>query len=454
MLADREVRWALAAIVISCLTASAFAQPTQPDTPPPPSPLTVPVPQSGAQADPEPEPMWGSIEPGEGFLVGRTKYGELSISAYALIRYLNQLPAPQIYFDHLGREHNVDPRHDIWAHRVMVHLKGWLWSEKLRYQITHWTVNTTDQDALFAVLGYQFHRVFNLYGGLNGLPGSRTLLGSHPFWLGNDRVMADEYFRPYFTHGVWASGQVLLPGLWYQAMVGDNLSALGINATQITRSFAYSATVWWMPTTHEFGPNGSFDDYEWHEEVATRFGVAATTSRENRFADLVSSVPENTTIRLADATSLFDPAGSLAIGVPIEEARYTMFSADAGMKYKGIFVGAAYFLRRLDELVAAGPLPVANVVDQGFYVQAALYPVKQKLELYGATSWVFGDKDAGFKTQHEYLGGANWFFGTTRNLRVNAQLIWVNRSPVSSNFGYYVGGQKGTTATLAASVLF
>jgi hypothetical protein len=452
LLADREVRW-LSPVFVLASVASAVAQPAQP-TPPDSNPLTVPVPQSNAQADPEPEPMWGSIEPGEGFLVGRTKLGELSISAYALVRFLDQMPAGQTYVDHLGREHLVDPRLDIWAHRVMVHLKGWLWSEKFRYQITHWTVNTTDQDALFAVLGYQFHRTFNLYGGLNGLPGSRTLLGSHPFWLGNDRVMADEYFRPYFTHGVWASGQVLLPGLWYQAMVGDNLSALGINATQITRKFTYSATVWWMPTTQEFGPNGSFDDYEWHEEVATRFGVAATTSRENRFADLISKVPENSTIRLADATNLFDPAGSLAIGVPIEEARYTMFSADAGMKYKGIFVGAAYFLRRLDDFVAAGPLPVDDVVDQGFYLQAAFYPVKQKLELYGATSWVFGDKSAGFETQHEYLGGANWFFSTTRNLRVNAQLIWVDRSPVSSNFGYYVGGQKGPTIALAVSALF
>jgi len=30
----------------------------------------------------------------------------------------------------------------------------------------------------------------------------------------------------------------------------------------------------------------------------------------------------------------------------------------------------------------------------------------------------------------------------------------VNRSPVSSTFGYYVGGQKGTTASVALSVFF
>ena len=29
---------------------------------------------------------------------------------------------------------------------------------------------TTDQNALFGILGYQFHRKFSLYAGLNGTP--------------------------------------------------------------------------------------------------------------------------------------------------------------------------------------------------------------------------------------------------------------------------------------------
>jgi len=49
----------------------------------------------------------------------------------------------------------------------------------------------------------------------------------------------------------------------------------------------------------------------------------------------------------------------------------------------------------------------------------------------------------------------NWFFApNTRNIRLNGQLIYVDRSPVSSSFGYYIGGQKGPTASLALSLLF
>lgn len=404
------------------------------------------------ELDPAPIQTWGAIEPGKGFLVGTTDLGELYVSAYALMRYLNQMPSVQTFIDHLGQVREVDPRHDIFAHRIMVFFKGWLGLPKLQYQLILWTVNTTDQKNLFAVIGYQFHRKFSLYGGLNALPGSRSLVGSHPYWLGHDRVMADEYFRPYFTHGVWATGEVL-PGLWYQAMVGNNLSALGITAGQLTREFSYSGTVWWMPTTGEFGPNGGFDDYEYHEEVATRFGIAATKSREDRFSEAAASAPDNTTIRLADSLNLFE-LGSLAPGVTVQEARYRLLSVDAGLKYRGIFIGASYFQRWLDDFRTDGPVPVTSIVDKGFYLQAAFYPVRQKLQLYGATSWVYGDKSAGFTTEHEFLGGANWFFANTRNIRLNAQLIRVNRSPVSSTFGYYTGGQKGMTASLGLSIFF
>jgi hypothetical protein len=403
-------------------------------------------------ASKKPIETWGAIEPGKGFLIGRTELGELYISAYGLVRYMNQMPSGQTYVDHLGTTRATSLRHDIWSHRIMVHLKGWAGVPKLRYQVTAWTVSTTDQVALFATIGYQFHRAFSLYGGLNGLPGSRTLQGSHPYWLGHDRVMADEFFRPYFTHGVWATGEPL-PGLWYQAMVGNNLSGLGITSGQLTRDFAYAASLWCTPTTHEFGPNGSFDDWEYHTKLATRFGVSGTTSREDSFDDKISNLPENTTIRLADAVNVFE-TGALAPGVSVQKLRYRLLSADAGMKYRGVFLQGAYFLRVLEQIKADGRLPVSSVVDQGFYLQAAFYPVKHKLELYGATSWVFGDEDAGFQTQHEYLGGANWFFTTTREVRLNAQLIRVNRSPVSSSFGYYAGGQKGMTAALAVSFNF
>jgi hypothetical protein len=406
------------------------------------------------QATTEREPIetWGAVEPGKGFLLGKTDFGDLYLSAYALSRYLNQLPPNQTFTDHLGNIHDIDTRNDIFSHRIMVFLKGWIALQRLRYQVIFWTVNTTDQKAIFAMLGYQFSRKFNVYAGLNALPGTRSLQGSHPYWLGHDRVMADEFFRPYFTHGVWVNGE-LTPGFWYNFMVGNNLSALGVTARQLTRDMATGGSLWWMPTTKEFGPQGAYGDFEQHARVATRVGVSTTRSREDRFSNIATSAPDNTTIRLADSLNLFD-TGSLAPGVTIQLADYRLLSLDAGMKYRGLFIQTELYKRWLDNFEADGPLAVTSIVDKGFYVQGAFYIVPRKLEIYGATSQIFGDKNANFTNCHEYLGGLNVYLANSRNYRFNTQVIRIDRSPVSSTFGYYVGGQKGTTISLALSVFF
>jgi hypothetical protein len=430
------------------------AAPNAPVTPAP-APQTDLAHPAAPLHDKQPTPRietWGEFEPGDGFLIGRNGGGELSISAYALLRYVNQLPADQTFTDHLGNEHDVDTRQDIFPHRIMVFLKGWVGLPKLIYNIFFWTVNATDQDALFASMGYQFDRKFSLYGGINGLPGTRSVQGSHPFWLGHDRVMADEFFRPYFGYGIWAQGEIL-PGLWYNAQFGNNSSSLGIKATQLDRKMSTGASMWWMPTTKEFGPKGAFGDWEMHEELATRFGFSSTFSPEERFTDANSGSSGNTTIRLADSLNVFD-TGSLAPGVTVENVDYRILSVDAGFKYRGVFVQAELYSRRLDGFVADGPLPVREILDKGFYVQAAFYPVPKKLELYAATSQIYGDGDAGFDDSSEYLVGMNFYPAKTRNHRLNLQVNDVNHSPVSSTFGYYVGGHDGTTVSTAFSVFF
>ena len=395
---------------------------------------------------------WGEFDPGDGFLIGRSSAGELSISAYAMLRYINQLPAEQTFTDHLGNEHTIDPRNDIFPHRVIVFLKGWVGVPKLVYTLILWTVNTTDQDALFGVIGYQFARKFSLYAGINGSPGTRSLQGSHPYWLGHDRVMADEFFRPYFAFGTWAQGEAA-PGLWYNAFVGNNSSSLGIKATQLDRQMSTGVSGWWMPTTREFGPRGAYGDWEFHEQVATRFGVSSTQSREERFTDATTGATGNTTIKLADSLNVFD-TGALAPGVTVQQVDYRILSVDAGVKYRGMFFQTEIYTRWLDGFVADGPLPVGSILDRGFFVQGAFFPIPKKLEVYGATSQIYGDKDAGFDNSSEYLAGLNFYPADTRNHRLNLQVIDVNRSPVSSTFGYYVGGQRGTTLSAAFSVFF
>jgi hypothetical protein len=88
---------------------------------------------------------WGDFEPGDGFLVGRSGAGELSISGDLLVLWIDRTPPGPTFTDHLGNTHPVDARNDIFAHRAMVFLKGWLGTPKLVYNLLIWTVNTTGQ---------------------------------------------------------------------------------------------------------------------------------------------------------------------------------------------------------------------------------------------------------------------------------------------------------------------
>jgi hypothetical protein len=116
-------------------------------------------------------------------------------------------------------------------------------------------------------------------------------------------------------------------------MIGNNLSSLGITAVQLDRKLGAGASLWWMPTTHEFGPRGAYGDWEWHDDLATRFGISSTESTENRQTD-PTGPSNNTTIKLADSLNVFD-TGSLAPGVTVQELNYRVLSLDAGFKYKG-----------------------------------------------------------------------------------------------------------------------
>ena len=394
---------------------------------------------------------WGYLDPGKGYLLGKGENGELSLSGYALVRYLNQLDDDGVFTDHLGRERPVDGRKDIYSHRVLVWLNGWVGTPKLRYTIAWWTVTATDQDAMFGNIGYQFNEHFNLYAGIFGNPGSRSMMGSHPYWLGNDRVMADEFFRPFFTQGLFANGKIV-DGLYYTATMGNSSSTLGNTALQLDREFTYGGSLWWMPTTKEFGPRGAYGDWEWHEELATRFGISAVYSPEERYTG-IESAPGNTALKLADSVNLFE-RGSLAPDVTITNADYRILSLDAGMKYKGVFVQIEYFQRWLDSFKADGVLPTDEIKDNGYYLQASFFPIEKKLEVYGATSQIFAEKSLGFSDSSEYILGMNYYPFNTRNHRLNLQYINVDKSPVSSTFGYYVGGQEGETWAAAFSIFF
>ena len=63
----------------------------------------------------------------------------------------------------------------------------------------------------------------------------------------------------------------------------------------------------WLPTTGEFGLYGTFGDFDYHENVATRLGAHYTHSLEDRQGQPGTNGIENTQIRLTDGSVIFTP---------------------------------------------------------------------------------------------------------------------------------------------------
>jgi hypothetical protein len=232
-------------------------------------------------------------------------------------------------------------------------------------------------------------------------------------------------------------------------MSGNNLSTLGVKATQLDRNLNFGGSLTWMPTTGEFGPRGALGDFENHDKLATRFGVGWGFSRENRQSN-ENDPANNTTIRLADSLNVFD-SGTFAPGVTVQRVTYHLLAADVGIKKHGLWLGAEGYYRLLDNFQATGgPMPVGSVRDTGFYVQGTYMVVPKTIELYAGTSYVFSD----YGKPKEVLGGGNWYPSKNRNYRLNVHLIHVDHSPVNSTFGFYTGQLTGNIVAVGVTALY
>src|ERR1700722_13759625 len=278
---------------------------------------------------------WGSYTDNLGYKIVNTDKGDANLSIYSYVRYLNQTGTDSTFTNSFGTTTTLQERKEIQLLKVQIKFLGWILDPKLRYFMYAWSSNATQgqgaQVVLAGNLNYVFNDHFTLGGGIRSLPGTRSVEGNFPFWLNVDnRLLADEFFRPSYTSGIWATGTVV-PKLQYQVMLGNNLSALGVNSGQLNNKVdTLSSALIWMPTTGEFGRG--FGDFENHTDLASRLALHFTRSTETKQAQPNTDAFENTQIRLSDGTVVFTP-NIFGAGVTVNQLLYQMMSLDGGVKY-------------------------------------------------------------------------------------------------------------------------
>lgn len=384
---------------------------------------------------------FGTYTPNFGYKVADTQYGDMSISIYSYVRYLNQLGLATSYTNAFGKVSTIDRRQDFQIQKIQMKFLGWIMDPKLRYFLYAWTSNANQglgaQVVLAGNLNYTFNRHITFSGGITSLPGTRSVEGNFPFWLSPDsRLITDEFFRPSYTSGIWARGDITKT-LRYQTMVGNNLSTLGVSAAQLDNGLnTWASALIWTPTTGEFG--AGFGDYENHEQLATRFGAHYTRSHETKESQPSTDAFENTQIRLTDGSVIFTP-NLFAPGTTVNALDYRMTAVDGGLKYHGYSLWSEGFFRWLNNFEGPGTSALPRIFDDGLQLQASAMVKPKVLQLYLGGSTVFGKYGHPWDTRV----GFNYFPWKNRVMRWNTEALYLYNSPSGYTSVPYLVGSHG-----------
>jgi hypothetical protein len=388
--------------------------------------------QLGDQGTITPAPPSSSPEyvPNGGFKLYEGENGQIYMRLMTYVRYLNQGGLDSSYTDFFGNTKTVDKRQDVQLNKFFLPFSGWFLTPKFRYYLYVWSSNPSQGEPAQVVGGgnisYVFNRFVTLGGGITSLPSTRSTEGQFPYWLGvDDRLIADEFFRGSYTTGLWLKGEITTT-LKYMAMIGNNLSTLGVSAARLDNKFdTTSLSLQWLPTTGEFGLWGTFGDYDYHENVATRLGLHFTQSTEDRQSQPGTEDVENSQLRLTDGSNIFTN-NLFGPGISIEEAHYAMASLDGGVKYKGLSLEAEYYWRTLSDFKGTNTGALPDINDHGYQVQLSAMAVPSLLQVYASTSGIRGH----YGDANDYRLGVNYYPMKMRGIRINAEWMELDKSPV------------------------
>jgi hypothetical protein len=392
--------------------------------------------------------------PNVGFLLYTGEKGEIYFRLFSYARYLNQFGLDSSYVDSFGKSHTVQIRQDVQLQKFFAPFAGWYLTPKFRYYLYVWSSNPSQGDPAQVVgagnLTYKFNQFVTFGAGITSLPTVRSTEGQFPYWLGvDDRLMADEFFRGSYTDGVWLKGD-LPKKLKYMAMLADNLSVLGVSATQLDNKFnTQSYMLHWLPTTGEFGLYETFGDFDDHQKVATRLAAHYSRSFEDKQEQPGTNAIENSQIRLSDGSIVFTP-DLFGPGVSVNTVDYQMVSVDGGIKYRGLSLEGEFYWRWLTQFTGVNTAGIPDVTDNGYQLQSSAMVIQKTLQIYLSGSQIFGQ----FGDPSELRAGVNWYFVKDRGLRVNGEWNHVNKSPVGYTAYPYPVGANGNVFHLNLEMNF
>ena len=270
--------------------------------------------------------------------------------------------------------------------------------------------------------------------GKRKVPASRQWLYSARRTRFADRPMANDFFRPDRTVGLFATGRIGRIGS-FQAMVGNGYRSANLpnSLTDDRLTFA---------VTNYFDPLGKYGkhlvDYDGTCNSRVRVGHSFVYSPQA--ADTIG-VPlgEADFVRLSDGTRLTQ-IGALAPGVTVSNFDIYFYGVDLAIKYRGWSLNAEVFLRWIEAIQGDVALPQNDLFQKGFYVEGGRFLIPKKLDVNlrcSQVSGLFGDAS-------EYAAGFNWYPLETDKMKFSFDVTSLDGSPLQNTSSDILVGDNGT----------
>ena len=373
-----------------------------------------------------------------------------ALSGYVQLRWFEFARSATDWTNNAGQTLPVTNINTFNLNRFFLSTSGHVVDERLLYNIT--IFGTSDSGLRNPVVpigfgGWKWSEAAMLGVGVTQVFVTREWPESSAWQMGVDRSMANTFFRPGFSPGVFAKGMLGDSVLFYQAGIWNGIDGGTLGARRVGTAMAFAGNTWWEP----LAPCGlGYGDMEHHRETAIRVGLGGCYGRTQQIlASGIGGNPEDTLVRLSDGTPL-NIEGALGPGTKLSQFRYQLAAFDLGWKRNGWAASFEYYFRLLNGFVGQGQFERNSVYDHGGNAYLSWCFIPRTLEAYGRSSVVTGD----YGTGQEYGGGVNWYLRHSRQARLTLEALSIVRSPAQNILYPYRAGFTGTAIQTQLLVAF
>ncbi len=360
---------------------------------------------------------------------------QLKVNGWIQFRHHGFVRNVESWTDNAGITRPVRNR-NVWdVERARLVLSGFALDERLTYflQLDGDTDGGEEVDFFDYWWAWKFSDRFRLQMGKRKVPASRQWLLAARNTRLVDRPMADDFFRPDRTTGIFGVGKIGELG-HYQVMCGTGYRTANLPPRDSDNQFTFAGTNYWDPLG-TFGTQ--IVDYDVTDDLLLRVGHSAVYSPQ---ATIRTDVPlgETDFVRLSDGTQLTE-TGALAPGVTVSEFDIYFYGVDLAAKWQGWSVNAELFLRWIEDIQGDGVLPVTSVFQHGFYVEGGRFLVAKKFDVNLRYSQVNGP----YGNASECAIGCSWYPLDTAKLKLTFDATYLDGSPLQNTASDILVGDDG-----------